>query len=297
MPDERFLHKRLGHSKKVNALNDLEFRVWAQYQLSADDCGVMRNSAITIQADNDSLADRPAKAIQKALDKIVAVGLLHLFEHQGRQYVCQLDWNAFQKVRFPRATVHPAPPAELLAKCCSDTRKLFQIRHGGSTEPVPNDSGETSELPPVPTRVGGREEANANGLRQKANGSSSSQPTISNVEPVRPVARTTGGVMAGSLPRDHINCRPPCVRVCLSQKQHAVLAARYSGDRDKADADLDAFYAEVRSKLNPDEPIGQRPWEFWEQQYAARFASSVVPQGKTAGNFAAAARFVARGQS
>ena len=163
MPDERFFHKRLGHSKKVNVLTDLEFRVWAQYQLSADDCGVMRNSAIAIQADNDALATRPAKAIQKALDKIVAVGLLMAFDHQGRQDVCQANWNDFQKVRFPRATVHPAPPGGVLAKCSSDTRKLFQIRHGDTAGCALSYSGETSEISPAPAGAGGREWLTANG--------------------------------------------------------------------------------------------------------------------------------------
>ena len=176
MPDERFLHKRLGHSEKVNALNDLEFRVWTQYQLSADDCGVMRNAAIAIQADNDSLAARPAKAIQKALDKIVAVGLLLSFEHQGKRYVCQGDWQQFQKVRYPRSTVHPAPPAEVLAQCTKETRALFQIRHGETSATSPESSGDVSESSPLPTRAGAREEAN--GLRLTANGSERSAPQI-----------------------------------------------------------------------------------------------------------------------
>lgn len=104
------------------------------------------------------------------------------------------------------------------------------------------------------------------------------------------------GPLAGMLPRDHLNCRQPCVRVCLSERQHAILRSRFGGSPEKADQALDAFYAEVRAGLDPDVPIGERPWEFWDRQFAARYGSTPV-NAKTAGNLAAAARFAAREQS
>ena len=89
MPDDRFFHKRLGHSAKVNILTDFEFRVWTQYQLSADDCGVLREAAIAIQADNDSLAARSTKLVQRALAELVNIGLLLRFTHQEQSFLCQ----------------------------------------------------------------------------------------------------------------------------------------------------------------------------------------------------------------
>lgn len=163
MPDERFFHKRLGHSAKVNSLTDFEFRVWTQYELSADDCGVLRNHAVAVQADNDALAARPAKTVQRALKRIVESGLLLAFEHQGQPYVCQHDWQDFQRIRFPRATVHPCPPLETLQKCTSATVELFRVRHGSIPEIPPDNSGETSEELPVPAGAGGREWQKANG--------------------------------------------------------------------------------------------------------------------------------------
>lgn len=99
--------------------------------------------------------------------------------------------------------------------------------------------------------------------------------------PIFARARTAAdGPLAGTLPRDHLNCHPPCVRVCLSEKQHAILRERHGG----TDADLDAFYAEVRADIEG--PVGMRSWEFWESQFIARFGGTV--NRKTAGNVAAA---------
>lgn len=150
-----------------------------------------------------------------------------------------------------------------------------------TTERVPNGVPDADETPNVPSGVGTRESSSAESM-----GKSSSCART---------ARTTSGVMAGTLPRDHLNCRPPCIRVCLSQKQHALLRARFGGDETLADVRLDAWYQQVRDAL-PETPIGDRPWQFWEQHFAAHFSTAANVQGKTAGNAAAAARFVARGR-
>jgi hypothetical protein len=178
MPDERFFHKRLGHSAKVNSLTDLEFRVWAQYQLSADDCGVIRHSPIPLQADNDSLAARSPRLISRAIDQIVTVGLLLTFIHQKQKYLCQGDWQNFQHVRYPRSTVNPCPPAEILAKCTSETRGLFRIRHGEIPEVSPENFGEVPETSPAPAGAGGREWLTANGYGSSyGNGDRAREPS------------------------------------------------------------------------------------------------------------------------
>lgn len=146
-------------------LTDLEFRVWTQFLLSADDAGVMRQSALTIQADNDALAKRPMKMVEKALLALVTIGLLISFEHQGRKYVCDPRWQDFQKVRWPK-TVHPLPPAEVLAQCSEDTRDLFAKIISKSASAY----GVTSESTPSDPPDGHRLEAKGSGLVAKGNG-------------------------------------------------------------------------------------------------------------------------------
>src|SRR5690242_8264278 len=104
MPQDRLLHPKASRSQKVTSLTDFEYRVWTQYMLSSDDFGVMRLSGVTLQADNDALAAKPARIVQRAFEHLVKVGLIRTFEHQGRVYAYQHDWQEWQKIEYPRAT-------------------------------------------------------------------------------------------------------------------------------------------------------------------------------------------------
>lgn len=186
MPADRLLHPRAGQSAKVGSLSDFEYRVWTQYLLSSDDFGVMRASGAKLQADNFVLERRPKRVVQAALERLITVGLLHTFEHQGERYVFQHNWQRFQGVEYPRATLEPKPPAEALRKCDDATRALFEKHPGGAgkrrgqpssgsggsggtfSEGSPNVPQTFPEGSPSTARACPRE--TANGLRQTANG-------------------------------------------------------------------------------------------------------------------------------
>ena len=145
MPADRLLHARLGHSAKVSSLSDLEFRVWATYLLAADDFGVMRAEAVAFQAAHDGLSGRPARAVKRCIERLVKVGLVTAFVHQGARYLYQTDWQDFQRVRYPLRTMHPLPAsAEVSAK----TRRLWSVHPGGVRVPAgPRLSGAAPEAP------------------------------------------------------------------------------------------------------------------------------------------------------
>ena len=142
MPADRLFHARLGHSAKVSSLSDLEYRVWTTYVLAADDFGVMRADAVAFQAAHDALSTRPAEEIAKCIERLVEAGLVAAFEHQGARYVYQVDWQDFQRVRFPGRTLHPLPAS---AEVSARTHHLWSVHPGGARVPaLPKNFGTTS---------------------------------------------------------------------------------------------------------------------------------------------------------
>lgn len=164
MPADRLFHPKLGHSEKVSALSHLEFRVWAMYQLTADDYGVMRKSPVTLQAADDALAKEKPAAIMAALKRLVACGLLKEFTHQGRIYVYQKDWQNFQRVKHPRDTMQPLPSDDEIAACTSATRKLFVQHPSKKPSDSENDLGQISEI--LPQDIGNISEGDPQSLSE-----------------------------------------------------------------------------------------------------------------------------------
>lgn len=263
------ISKSLSTSEKRAALHEeagplAEF-CQALYPLMvahADDWGCMQGDAFTVKHLVDPTSPRPVSEFALALAHMHNVGLIAWYEADDKQIVSIRGFAAHQSLRG-----HDKD---------------------GRTRPFPAPSENISKIDvfaqkrPTPPKSALREEKRTEEKRTELNGREES-----NVAPLRPRAVYGPGAGAGSNPRDHLQCRPPCIRVCVSQKQHAILRERHGG----TDADMDAFYADVRAQLSG--PVGMRPWEFWESQFIARFGGTV--DKRTAGNEAAKARFLAGG--
>lgn len=146
MPDDRFLHRRCLHSVKVSGLTDFEYRVWTTYVLAADDYGIFRCSAVALQDANRALEQKPSGVLTRALQRLVDCGLLRAFEHQGRKYLYQSDWNAWQKINRPSRSLLPLPSVDLIAACEDSTKQLFLSRLELQGE-IPAVSLKTSMIP------------------------------------------------------------------------------------------------------------------------------------------------------
>lgn len=174
MPADRFSHPKERQHEGISKLKDFEFRVWDQYKLSADDFGVMERVPWRLKADNPALACRSDKSLIKALERLVKLGILRSFTAGPRTFLYQHDWQTFQKIDYPRPTVDPKPPAELLAECDDVTRLLFDKHPGGKGRKKESRSETVRETVSEPleksatTRAQPREEAKANGIRLEA---------------------------------------------------------------------------------------------------------------------------------
>ncbi len=122
----------------MSALNDLEYRVWTDYELVADDFGVLPYSPSMVRAGNPALAARPEPVIQSALNTLVTVGLVLRFEHQGQSFICDPTWQKFQKIERPRRTHYPLPDPATMERCTAETILLFARYHpAASAFPFP----------------------------------------------------------------------------------------------------------------------------------------------------------------
>lgn len=130
----RLLHKRGSNGERVIGLDHLAHRVWIQYVLSADDYGVMRASVSVLRADNRKLEQEPLKRLERAMADVLSSTLVRAFTHQGTTYWWQDDWQDFQQVQYPKDTILPAPPDEVLTLATPLTKELFSVHELPSTE-------------------------------------------------------------------------------------------------------------------------------------------------------------------
>lgn len=265
MPDDRMVHRAAGRSRKVSSLTDFEFRVWVQYELSADDFGVMLRSAAKLQSDNAYLEKKPKKAIERALARLVEIGLVDVFEHQGDAFIFQRDWQDWQKVKHARNTVLPCPSTDALERCTEKTLALFLEQHNGkSAAEVPQSSGNVpAEVSPL-ARAGARE--TANGKRLEANGS---------WLPARRGARG-GPLMAGGsylTHQKHGACNDR--GLCVPQFLHDEFIGKANGDA----VHVADFYAAELAALPLDAVPGDDPIAFWRNAWRRRHGSTQQKAG------------------
>lgn len=137
----------------MSALDHLSFRVWATYIVASDDFGVMPEEASVIKSTNRGLKKTSDRAIAQAMKRL-AEGLLRRFTWQGQAYLWQPDWQAWQGIRYPRATTHPMPAFEDLRTFADTETQILFSKHREASQ---RNSGNPSETSPTPVCAGGRE--------------------------------------------------------------------------------------------------------------------------------------------
>lgn len=141
MADYRLIYRNAGTGERTSKLSHLGFRVWAQYQLSADDFGVCPALASKLQGENTALENEPPRRVQAEIEKLIAVNLCQVFTDGSRRYLYQWDWQDWQRLKHATTTSLPPIPAATLEKCSPKTRALFAQFHPKIREGLPPHVG------------------------------------------------------------------------------------------------------------------------------------------------------------
>lgn len=137
---------------------------------------------------------------------------------------------------------------------------------------------------------------NPDGSQNKALRSPSPSPsptptTHRAVLSVTPARRREG---IAPLTRSHLGHAWCGERICVPNFLHEQFVGALG--TASADEDLRAFYVETHAAIPDGQPIEADVTKFWRPRQSARWSPQAGVNPKTAGNLAAAARFIARGQ-
>lgn len=281
MANYRLIFRNASTGDRTSSLSHLGFRVWTQYQLSADDFGVCPALAAKFQGDNDALLAEPEKRIQAEIENLIAVNLCGVFTDGRRRYLYQHDWQDWQRLKHATSTALPPIPAELLEKCSPKTRRLFEEFHpklqaelppharacvAPATADAPADAleggvGETGNHQPLPRRVSVVDRAGALGL-----------------------------VSPGAWQRQHAThaLRDLCCDwVCLPQAVHDEWVRRLTAagtTPEQAAIDIRAWVADVKARWHASGQVpGDTIFDFWRNEWQRTWGSNRRPPAPGSG--------------
>lgn len=110
MPD-RLIRESICSSDTLNLLSDFEERFWHRLIVNCDDYGRFDARPEILKARLFPLMDgKTRKDMSMALSKLASVGLVDLYEVDGRPFLRVVTWDKYQRVRAKRSKF-PDPPA------------------------------------------------------------------------------------------------------------------------------------------------------------------------------------------
>lgn len=264
MPKYRLLHMNCRTGRRSRELTRLEYTVWIAYMLSADDFGVCPASSRRLQADDPFLAMDKPKAVDQAIETLIRVGLVGVFEDGKDRYLYQPDWQDYQKIKHPSKTSLPAIPAELLEKCSPETAELFREFHPKRLALLPLHAGAC--------------DANAN-ANANANPEGSLRGTN---EPPRHAAPVSAApLLMSPIQYQRLQERNAFVgsRLQVPKVLHAELRTGLGGTNPEAK--LQAWYGELNAEAEQTgEPITD-PWQWVRPKFRVWAQGEVDEQGRS----------------
>lgn len=149
MPN-RIIKDTIRTSKSVNALTDFQFRVWLYLITYVDDYGCGSADAELLKGFVFPRRKGITESqIQKAIDDLASMGIIHLYYVDGESYLCFPNWDKHQRIQAKKRKF-PEPPKELQEAWKTEANsesRCVTVSHGESPlESNPNPNPNTNPI-------------------------------------------------------------------------------------------------------------------------------------------------------
>lgn len=138
MPD-RIIRESICTSDTLNQLSDFEERFWNRLIVNCDDYGRFDARPAILKGRLFPLLDgKTNKDMTNALSRLASVGLVELYEVDGKPFLRVVTWDKYQRIRAKRSKF-PEPPDT----CCQMTASVGKCpRNPIQSESNPNPNAE-----------------------------------------------------------------------------------------------------------------------------------------------------------
>lgn len=121
MPD-RIIRESICTSDTLNQLSDFEERFWNRLIVNCDDYGRFDARPAILKGRLFPLMDgKTQRDMTNALSKLASVGLVELYEVDGKPFLRVVTWDKYQRIRAKRSK-YPAPSDV----CCQATADVVK---------------------------------------------------------------------------------------------------------------------------------------------------------------------------
>lgn len=149
MPD-RIIKESICTSDTLNQLSDFEERFWHRLIVNCDDYGRFDARPAILKGRLFPLMEsKTLKNIADALERLASVGLVELYEVDGKPFLHVVTWDKYQRIRAKRSKF-PAPDST----CCQMTSndvKCCRNPIQSESNPNPNADAECERTRVPPT--------------------------------------------------------------------------------------------------------------------------------------------------
>lgn len=153
MPD-RIIKESICISDTLNQLTDFEERFWHRLTVNCDDYGRFDARPAVLKARLFPLLDgKTLKNMSDALNRLVSVGLVELYDVDGKPFLHVITWDKYQRIRAKRSKF-PEPDGncrQMPSNASVIQSNPIRIQSESESNPKYSAEPETASAPPIYT--------------------------------------------------------------------------------------------------------------------------------------------------